>query len=94
METALKTEGTSKVLKNVTYPASSKESKEVLLMTCRIEVTAPDSSTTQARALLDCAASTSLITECLALISYVYPSKAATLRSKEFLVLISNQGEQ
>ena len=35
-------------------------------MTCRVEVTAPDSSVTQARALLDCAASTSLITERLA----------------------------
>ena len=35
-------------------------------MTCRVDVTAPDSSVTQAKALLDCAASTSLITERLA----------------------------
>ena len=35
-------------------------------MTCRVEVTAPDNTVTQARALLDCAASTSLITERLA----------------------------
>ena len=46
--------------------APSKGSKEVLLMTCRVEVTAPDSSVTQARALLDCAALTSLITGHLA----------------------------
>ena len=35
-------------------------------MTCRVNVMAPDGSITQARALLDCAASTSLITEHLA----------------------------
>ena len=59
METAPKTEGTNKVPKDVTYAAPSKGKKEVLLMTCRVEVTAPDSSVIQARALLDCAASTS-----------------------------------
>ena len=35
-------------------------------MTFRVEVVAPDGSITQARALLDCAASTSLMTERLA----------------------------
>ena len=35
-------------------------------MTCRVKVMAPDGSVTQARALLDCAASTSLISERLA----------------------------
>ena len=35
-------------------------------MTCCVKVIAPDESMTQARALLDCAASTSLITEHLA----------------------------
>lgn len=35
-------------------------------MTCRVEVTASDSSITHARVLLDCAASTSLNTEQLA----------------------------
>ena len=38
----------------------------MLLTTYRVEVMAPDGSVTQARALLDCAASTSLITEHLA----------------------------
>ena len=66
MEIASKTEGTNKVPKDVTYVASSKGTNEVLLMTCRVEVTAPDSTVTQARALLDCAATTSLITEFLA----------------------------
>ena len=65
METAPKTKGTNKVPKDVTYTAPSKGSKEVLWMTCRVEVTAPDSTVTQAKALLDCAASTSLIMECL-----------------------------
>ena len=49
-----------------TYAASSRRGEEVLLMTCRVEVMAPDGSVTQARALLDCVASTSLITERLA----------------------------
>ena len=66
METAPQTEGTNKVPKDITYAAPSKRSKEVLLMTCRVEDTAPDSSVTQSRALLDSAASTSLITERLA----------------------------
>ena len=35
-------------------------------MTCRVKVMASDGSVAQARALLDCAASTSLVTECLA----------------------------
>ena len=60
-----KTEGTQMVSKDVTYAAPSKPSKEVLLITCRVEVIAPDGSITQARALLDSAASTLLITECL-----------------------------
>ena len=48
---------------SASYTASSRESKEVLLMTCRVKVTASDGSVTQARALLDSAASTSLVTE-------------------------------
>ena len=92
METAPKTAGTNKVPKDVSYAAPSKGPTEVLLMTCRVEVTAPDSTVTQARALLDCAASTSLITERL-LISFVYPGNTATIRSKGLLVLMSDQGE-
>ena len=61
-----KTDCTKKVNKDVTYATPSKQSDEVLLMTCKVEVMAPDGSVTQARALLDCAASTSLITERLA----------------------------
>ena len=38
---------------------------EELLITCRVKVTASDGSVTQARPLLDCAASTSLVQECL-----------------------------
>ena len=49
-----------------TYAVPSRIGEEVLLMTCRVKVIAPDGSVTQARALLDCAASTSLITERLA----------------------------
>ena len=40
--------------------------RNILLMTGRINIMAPDSSITQARALLDSAASISLITKCLA----------------------------
>ena len=57
-----KIEGT-KVSKDVTYAAPSKQSEEVLLMTCRVDVMAPDGSVTQARALLDSVASTLFITE-------------------------------
>ena len=60
------TEGTNKVPKEITYVASSKGSKKMLLMTCRVDVTAPDGSVTQARVLLDCEALTSLIMERLA----------------------------
>ena len=35
-------------------------------MTCRVNFMAPDGSVTPARALLDCVASTSLISECFA----------------------------
>ena len=37
--------------------------RQVLLMTCRVKIVAPDGSTTHARALLDSASSTSFITE-------------------------------
>ena len=40
--------------------------KQVLLMTCRVQILGPDTSTMQARALMDCALSTSFITEQLA----------------------------
>ena len=56
----------AKKLSSTTYAASSRRGEEVLLMTCRVEVMAPEGSVTQARALLDCAASTSLVTERLA----------------------------
>ena len=59
-------EDTKKVDKDVTYVAPSKRGEEVLLMTCRVKVIAPDGTVMQARALLDSAASTSLITERLA----------------------------
>ena len=72
----VKTERT-KVSRDMTYEAPTKRSEEVLLMTCRVEVMAPDGSGTQARALLDCAASTSLIMECFAK-SCLYPGTAAT----------------
>ena len=51
---------------STSYAASSRTGKEVPLLTCRVNVIAPDGSVTLARALLDCAASTSLITERLA----------------------------
>ena len=51
---------------STSYTTSSRRGKEVLLKTCRSNVMAPDYSITQARALLDCAASTSLVTERLA----------------------------
>ena len=56
----------NKVPKDTTYAAPSRRGDEVLLMTCRVKIISPDGSVTQARALLDCAASTSLITERLA----------------------------
>ena len=52
--------------KDTTYAVPSRRGDEVLLMTCRVKVISSDGSVTQARALLDCAASTSLITERLA----------------------------
>ena len=42
------------------------KSRQVLLMTCRVSVRSPDGHTTQARALLDSASSTSFISERLA----------------------------
>ena len=50
----------------MTYVSPSRQGEEVLLMTCRVKVIIPDGSIMHARALLNCAASTSLITECLA----------------------------
>ena len=47
-----KTEGTSTVNKNVTYGAWSKQSEEVLLMVCQVDVMAPDGSITQDKALI------------------------------------------
>ena len=58
-----KMEGTKKVSKDVTYVAPSKQSEEVFLMTYRVEVMVPGGSVMQTRALLDCAVSTSLVTE-------------------------------
>ena len=54
------------VVKDMTYATPSKRTEEVLLMTYRVKVMAPDGSVTQARALLDSSASTCLITERLA----------------------------
>ena len=48
------------------YVAPSTQGGEVLLMTCRVKMIGPDGSVIQARALLDSAASTSLISEQLA----------------------------
>ena len=50
----------------MTYLVPATRGEEVLLMTCRVKVIAPDGTVTQARALLDSAASTSLISERLA----------------------------
>ena len=47
---------TTKEPSSTTYVAPSRPNEEVLLMTCRVKVMAPDGSITQARALLDCAA--------------------------------------
>ena len=47
----LKTERTKKVSNDVTYTAPSRRDEEVLLMTCQVEVIAPDGSVAQARAL-------------------------------------------
>ena len=58
-------EGKKKVSKDLTYAAPSKQTEEVLLMTCRVKVMAPDGSVLQARALFGNVASTSLITKCL-----------------------------
>ena len=45
---------------------AKKPSKEVLLMTCLVKIVGPDDSTTQVRAMLDSASSTSFIMERLA----------------------------
>ena len=63
IEAEFKEEDTENVDRDVTYVAPSKGGEEVLLMTCRVKVITPDGTVTQARALLDSAASTSLITE-------------------------------
>ena len=66
MEAVPKSED-EKVGKERTYTAhQSARGREVLLMTCNVKVITPDGSVKQARALLDSAASTSLISERLA----------------------------
>ena len=50
----------------VSSHTSQLDNNQVLLMTCRVQVTAPDGYVTQARALLDSASSTSFVTERLA----------------------------
>ena len=69
-------------------------------MTCEVQVMAPGSSVLQARALLDCAALTSLITEYLAhyrtthsIKSCVYHDTLAILPRTELLVTTSAHGE-
>ena len=49
-----------------THVSQLQNRRQVLLMTCRVKIVGPDRSTTQARALLDSASSTSFVTECLA----------------------------
>ena len=66
MEADPKTEGTKRVKKDLFYVAPSKWNEEVLLMTCPVEVMAPEGSVMQAKTLLDCAGSTSFIIQCLA----------------------------
>ena len=66
MEADPKLEDRKESSSSMTYVEPSKQGEEVLLMTCWVKVTAPNGSIRQARALLDCAASTSLIIECLA----------------------------
>ena len=56
--------------------------REVLLMTCNVKVITPDGSVTQARALLDSAASTSQYQSAL-LTSSSYRVATATSRSVE-----------
>ena len=65
---ASKTKGSKTPDKAVTSHASHLEScpQQVLLMTCRVKIVAPNGCTTHARALLDSASSTSFITERLA----------------------------
>ena len=48
---------------NGTYLVASKLGEEVLLMTCQVKDIASDGSVTQTKALLQCTALTSLITE-------------------------------
>ena len=72
-----KSEETKEIKKDLTY-ATPSHGGEVLLMTCRVKVIAPYGSVTQARALLDCAASTSLITERLAQQLRGYPDTVVT----------------
>ena len=62
-EDAKKEEGPKKSKGTYMYAAPLTQGKEVLVMTCRVKVIAPDGSVTQARALLNSAASTSVITE-------------------------------
>ena len=65
VEVDLKTEETkvSKDVCDLYGMAPSKRGEEVLLITCGVEVMAPDAIVTQARALLDCAELTSLVME-------------------------------
>ena len=66
MEDYLKPKDPKEPSGSMTYMAPSKQDEEVLLMSCSVKVTAPSGSVVQARILLDCPVSTSLITECLA----------------------------
>ena len=77
---AIKKEGTKKFSNDVTYTAWSKCNEKVLLMTCWVEVMAPDGSIIHARALIDSEASTSLIMKHLAK-SCVYSSAYLTLKN-------------
>ena len=66
MEADPKQEETEKPSGSMMYVAPSRWGEEVLLMTYRVKVIVPYGSIMQARAILDCAASTLLITKHLA----------------------------
>ena len=87
-----KTKDKRKVSKEMTDVASSKLRGEVLLMTCRVKVIAPNGTVTPARALLDSAASTSLISQGLAR-DNDYRVAVATQGSTELQVLASAKME-
>ena len=57
--------GTTTTSHSVVSNTAAGFSSKSLLMTCRVLVDAPDGSSVEARAILDCASSASFVSECL-----------------------------